>query len=229
MYFIARGKVLVEYFVPHFLGFEQIKQREIIDLHTRPVASELLADEPRCAILILDGTYIYFQKSAYNLLQRRTYSIEKGRPLIKSTLMTTTTGYITSCMGPYFADHKNNYAETAKHIVYKNKANIVQWPEKGDISVVDRGFRDILDYLYLMDYQTYIPPFLTKGTKQYPTNIANQNRFITKVRWVIENANGHIKQWRIFGNVSPNSLLKRVGDLIAIVCSLQNCYDTPLI
>ena len=58
--FHSARTVLVEYFALHFLGFGHIKQREVIDLHTRPLAPELLADEPRCAILILDGTYIYF-------------------------------------------------------------------------------------------------------------------------------------------------------------------------
>ena len=106
-------------------------------------------------------TYIYFQKSANNLLQRRTYSMQKGRPLIKPMLITTTTGYIVSCMGLYFADYKNNDAEIAKHIIYKNKESIVQWLEKGDILVVDQGFRDALDYLHLIGYQTYMPPFLT--------------------------------------------------------------------
>ncbi len=37
-------KALVEYFVPHFLGFDHIKRKDVIDLHTRPLASELLAD-----------------------------------------------------------------------------------------------------------------------------------------------------------------------------------------
>lgn len=222
-------KALVEYFVPHFLGFEHIKRKDVIDLHTRPLASELLADTPNRAILILDGTYIYCQKSANNVLQRRTYSMHKGKPLIKPMLITTTTGYIVSCMGPYFADYKNNDAEITKHIMHKNTENIVQWLEKGDILVVDRGFRDALDYLHLMGYQIHMPSFLAKGEKQFTTETANQTRFVTKIRWVIESANGRIKQWRIFDKVLPNSLLKTAGDLVAIVCALQNCYGAPFI
>ena len=113
--------------------------------------------------------------------------------------------------------------------MYKNKENIVQWLQKGDILVVDRGFRDALDYLHLMGYQTYMPSFLTKGSKQFSTETANQTRFVTKVRWVIESANGRIKQWRIFDKVLPNSFLKIAGDLVAIVCALQNCYGAPFI
>ena len=74
-----------------------------------------------------------------------------------------------------------------------------------------------------------MPSFLTKGTKQYPTDIAGQNRLVTKVRWVIESSNERINQWRIFDNVLSNSLLKTAIDLIATVCALQNCCGTPLI
>ena len=84
-------------------------------MHTRPLATELLADQLGRAILILDGTYIYCQKSANNMLQRRTYSMHKGRPLVKPMLVVTTTGYIVSCLGPYFADYQNNNAEITKH------------------------------------------------------------------------------------------------------------------
>ena len=91
------------------------------------------------------------------------------------------TGYIVLCMESYFADYKNNDAEIAKHIIHKNKENIVQWLEKGDIVVVGHVFRDALDYLHLIGYQTCMSPFLTKGTKQYPIDVASQNRFVTSV------------------------------------------------
>ena len=74
-------KALVAHFVPRFLGFQHISRREVIEWHTRPLAMELLSDRPDRAILILDGTYIYCQKSANNVLQRRTYSMHKGRAL----------------------------------------------------------------------------------------------------------------------------------------------------
>ena len=119
-------KPLVGHFVPRFLGFEHISRKEVVNMHTRPLAAELLADQPGRAILILDGTYIYCQKSANNMLQRRTYRMQKGRPLVKPMLVVTTTGYIVSCLGPYLADYQNNDAEITKHIVYSNKENIKQ-------------------------------------------------------------------------------------------------------
>ena len=222
-------KALVAHFVPRFLGFQHISRREVIDWHTRPLAMELPSDQPDRAILILDGTYTYCQKSANNVLQRRTYSMHKGRPLLKPLLVVTTTGYIVSCLGPYFADYKNNDAAITKHINYHNKENITQWLQKGDILVIDRGFRDALDYLHKNNYQTFMPAFPDKYSKQFSTRTANETRIVTKIRWIIESANGQIEQWRIFDKILPNSLHKTVGDLVGIVCGLQNAYGDSLI
>lgn len=227
--FHSARKALVAHFVPRFLGFEHISRKQVIESHTRPLATELLSDRSGRVILILDGTYIYCQKSANNVLQRRTYSMHKGKPLVKPILIVTTTGYIVSYLGPYFADYKNNDAEITKHIIYNNKENIRQWLQEGDILVVDRGFRDALDYLHKFKYQTFMPAFLAKNAKQFSTQTANETRFVTKIRWIIESANGRIKQWRIFDRVLPNSLLKTVGDLVAIVCALQNAFGSPFI
>ncbi len=155
--------------------------------------------------------------------------MHKGRPLVKPMLVVITTGYIVSCLGPYFADHKNNDAAITKHILYNNRENITQWLQKDDIIVIDRGFRDALDYLHKHDYQTFMPAFLDKKSKQFSTVTGNETRFVTKIKWVIESANGRIKQWRIFDKVLPNSVLKTVGDLLGIVCALQNAYDASFI
>ena len=49
-------------------------------------------------------------------------------------------------------------------------------------------------------------PFLEKKSeKQYSTEEANESRHVTKVRWALGSANGHIKQWRALSNVFPNS------------------------
>ena len=48
--------------------------------------------------------------------------------------------------------------------------------------------------------------------RQYTTEAANKSRLITKVRWVVERANGRIKQWRFLDKVVPNRLVKYIGD-----------------
>ena len=109
--------------------------------------------------------------------------------------------------------------------MYNDKENIKEWLRKGDILVADSGFRDSLDHLHLLGYQTYMSALLTKTTKQFETDVANP----TNIRWVIENPNDCVKQWRLFDKVLPNTLLKTVGEPIAIICALLSCYGSPLI
>ena len=79
------------YFVPKHLGFDHIERSNVIADDTRPLAKILLGkNDSNKAILILDGTYSYIQKSSNNLLQRRTYSIHKGKPLVKPMVIVST-------------------------------------------------------------------------------------------------------------------------------------------
>ena len=51
---------LMEHFVLRYLGFENRSRRDVIDKHTRPLATRVFTNaEEDKAILILDGTYIY--------------------------------------------------------------------------------------------------------------------------------------------------------------------------
>ena len=58
--------------------------------------------------------------------------------------------------------------------------------------------------------------------KQYTTEVANKSRLITKVRWVVERANGRINQWIFLDKVVPNRLVKYIGDFVKIVCAILN-------
>ena len=78
-------------FVPQHLKFEHISRHTLIDQRTRPLAKILLADNDK-AILILDSTYIYSQKSANNKLQRKSYSVHKKSSLVKMIIVVSTNG-----------------------------------------------------------------------------------------------------------------------------------------
>ena len=133
--------------VPHHLGFNHISKLDIIDLHKCSSAIRLPKDQADHAIKILDGTYVCFQKSANNLLEWQTFSLHKGKPLVKPMLVVTATDYIISCMELYSADYKNDNLEITKHIMYNNKEQIGEWLKKSDIVAVDHGIGDALDHL----------------------------------------------------------------------------------
>ena len=135
---------LMKNFVQYHLGFEHIIREAVIREHTRPLAKQLLASGKDVAILVMDGTYLYVQKSGNNRLQRKLYNIHKNRPLIKPMMICTTDGFIVSTMGPYLADVHNNDASITNRLLRTNQEGICDWMRSGDVVVVDRGFRDIL-------------------------------------------------------------------------------------
>lgn len=216
-------------FVPYNLGFEHITREDVINDHTRHLAQTLFGDIDKSqAILVLDGTYIYTAKSNNFRYQRRSYSIHKGRSLIKPMVIVTTTGYFVSIQGPYLADHKNNDASILEHIMKTNAEDIKNWLSEDDIFIVDRGFRDALPLLEDLGIQAEMPRFLEKGQKQMSTSDANKSRLVTKIRWVVESSNARIKRWRYLDRTLPTNQIPFVGDYVRIVCALSNKFFPPL-
>lgn len=167
-------------FVAENLGFGHVTREQIIQEHTRPLAQMILGDTvSQPAILVLDGTYIYIHKSGNFKFQRQSFSLHKGRPLVKPMIIVSTTGYFVSVLGPYIA--RNNDATILNHIMHSNLEDIRSWVQEEDIFVVDRGFRDSLDCLEQMGINAKMPSFLNKGDKQMSTENANTSRLVTKV------------------------------------------------
>ena len=175
-------KALMSSFVPNYLGFEHIAKQDIISDHTRPLAQFLFGNnaDPK-AILVIDGTYIYIQKSNNFHFQRRTYSVHKGRPLVKPMVICSSSGYFISILGPYFADMKNNDAAILNHAMMRNADTIRQWVQEEDVFIVDRGFRDSLQVLEDLGIKAQMPSFLKKGEKQLSNEEANSSRLVSKV------------------------------------------------
>ena len=137
--------VITKHFVPKHLGFDHIERQQVVENYTRPLAKILLGDnDPNKIIVILDATYCYIQKSTNNLLQRRTYSLHKGKPLVKPMMVVSCDGYMISAMGHLLAYGRNNDAEITKNIIYNNKQGFTDWLHPGDLVIVDRGFRDCI-------------------------------------------------------------------------------------
>jgi hypothetical protein len=146
------------------VGFQHITRSDVIQHHTRQIAKTLFGnDVDNQAILVLDGTYIYINKSGNFKFQRQSFSLHKGRPLVKPMVIVTTTGHFLSVIGPYLA--KNNDATILTQIMKSNIEDIRNWVQENDIFIVERGFRDSLDYLEELGIQAKIPSFMAKGEK----------------------------------------------------------------
>ena len=171
---------LMKSFVPQNIGLQHISRQELIDHHTRPLAQELFGTfgDPK-AIAVLDGTYIYIQKSNHFNFQRKSYSIHKGRPLVKPMVVTSTDGYFLTVLGPYLA--RNNDATILNYMLKSNIEDIKGWFQEDDVFVIDRGFRDSLQLLEELGIKGEMPRLMGKGDKQMSTSDANASRLVTKV------------------------------------------------
>ena len=92
-------------------------------------------------------------------------------------------------LGPSPGDR--NDAEIVKDCV-DDHSGLAGFLKAGDVSVVDRGFRNEKGYLESKSYVIYMPA-LEKG-KQLTAEEANKYRFVTEIRWGLETVHGIIKQ-----------------------------------
>lgn len=86
----------------------------------------------------------WINKSVNFKFQRQCFSFHKGRPLVKTMVIVSTTDYFISIILPYFA--KYNDASILNHIMKSNIEDIRSWIQNDDVFIVDRGFRDSITY-----------------------------------------------------------------------------------
>lgn len=219
-------QALLKDFVPKHLGLAHLTRDDFIKIHTTDMAKGLFSEDEDVVILIADGTYIYIEKSSNYTFQRRTFSLHKGRPLVKPMMFVSSTGYILEVFGPYFADGKNNDASILNSLITQKTSSLLEWLWPEDILVVDRGFRDSIETLEEYNLIPKMPAFLKKGS-QHDALTANESRLVTKIRWVVESVNGLLKQWKMLAQVVPNTQIPYIGDFVRITSALCNAYKPP--
>ena len=169
--------LLTESFVKRNLGIGTISRKRFIQEHTTQLSKDLFDVDDSSVIVVLDGTYVYIEKSSNYSFQRATYSMHKGRNLLKFMMIVSTTGFVIDCLGPYLANGANNDAQITKSIM-KKEDDCKRFFQNGDVFIVDRGFRDSLDFLKKMGIDPKMPSFLT-DKKQHSDIKANESRLVT--------------------------------------------------
>ncbi|CAL8076174.1 unnamed protein product [Orchesella dallaii] len=149
---------LEEHFVPKFLGYKHIR-REDVKNHTPELVTEMYNVDPDNIVLILDGTYIYIQKSQDHQTQIETYSLHKHRNLVKAMMVVLPDGYILEAESMYKSNSKNNDASMLRDM-FEIPDGIKVFVKKDDHFILDRGFRDILTYLADLGIIAHMPHFL---------------------------------------------------------------------
>ena len=78
-------------------------------------------------------------------------------------MLVSPTGWILDVHGPYFADGPNNDAHCIITELKDEGKPLRNWLKKGDILLVDRCYRDSLQFLDTIGLVTRMPSYLKKG------------------------------------------------------------------
>ncbi|EFN69791.1 hypothetical protein EAG_03885, partial [Camponotus floridanus] len=192
---------LMQRFVPTNIGFDAITREDYIARHVTQFANELYNPDPLTprVIAIVDGTYTYIPKSTNFRALRQSYSIHKGRHLIKPVLIVAPDGWILNIQGPYFSDHRNNDAAILQNEFEHDADRMRRWFQNNDIIIIDRGYRDAILLFERLGITWKMPALLNQNERQLNTEDANESRLVTKSRWVVEARNGHLRSiFKIF-------------------------------
>lgn len=200
--------------------------REMVLSHNTPIASLLLNSDDNKAMIVFDASYRYVGKSSNFSAQRDLHCAYKTRNLYKPMVGCATDGYIFFVMGPRKARY--NDAKILKKCFDQNQGNLNFALEAGDIMVLDRGFRDVVQFLETKGFQVKI----SRGaaSSQVGTLEANNNRLITKCRWIIEQVFGRLKmKFKFLEKMAHNGSLEHDFDIWRICCSLLNMFHIRII
>jgi hypothetical protein len=132
--------------LPNYLGVNARSRDDLIQNETSRMAKKLY-NVTNQLVFVFDGTYVSHEKSMNNEYHRRSYSGQKKKPLCKPFTVATTTGYIVDIFGPFSANM--NDAAILDNI-FKDPTCITTLMRPGDICIVDRGFRDVVNQLEAM-------------------------------------------------------------------------------
>lgn len=84
------SKALLNDFVGNNLGLGHIDRVSVLRDHQTSVSTKLMTERDNQLIIVMDGTYLFIQKSSDNKFQRRSFSMHKHRNLIKPMMITAT-------------------------------------------------------------------------------------------------------------------------------------------
>ena len=91
-------------------------------------------------------------------------------------------GYILDIQGPYFSNAANSHGRILLNQFQADIDGMLEWFRRGDIFVVDCGYREIIAMLKRLGVIPKMPPLLPPHQRQLSTQEANHSRIITKTR-----------------------------------------------
>jgi hypothetical protein len=222
---------LMKDFVPNNLGASHISREQWLQQNSL-IPKELFNVGNNELMVIADGTYLYCHKSKYNNLQRKQYSMQKHRNLVKPFVVCTTNGKIIDTFG--FFPATQNDATILDTILKSNEKHCKEFSsllQPNDHIIVDRGFRESIPMLQnSYKLKTHMPCCIPTKQKQLTAFEANSTRYVTKSRCVVESINAQLKtRFRANDKVHLNVTLPHAMDDLRISGALLNRFSTQYV
>lgn len=199
-----------------------IISRAEIALRNLTIPNGLFGGEGK-PIVIMDGTYLYVQKSSNYMYQKNTYSLHKYRNLMKPFIICCSDGYSVDVLGPFPATTSD--AQVIQNAFNDDSKPLRQYFLAGDVFILDRGFRDCVPLLEQNNYSVHVSASREEGESQLSTHAANQSRIVTICRWVVEAVNGIFKQsYRLLRREFFNRASKHAMTNFRVAAALINKF-----
>lgn len=214
---LARAAIKTD-FVPNHLGFGHVDRNQLLTHHT--ATSKVLFGNN--VVLIWDGTYLYIQKSQNYDFQRKTYSMQKHRCLVKPMMVVTPDEYIVEVYSSFKAIDND---ATILNRIFDSSESPKQYLQAQDVFLLDRGFRDCLPRLRREQITAHMPSFISPGETQLSWEAANKSRMVTRCRYAVEKVNGYMKtRFKLFNGTIYNSTLRHINDDFRNAAAIYNMF-----
>lgn len=208
-------KKLASIFVPLYLGPSAFTREKIKMEHTPKMWKEIWPS----IIGVLDGTYIYCEKSNNFEVQRETFSGQKKQNLFKFMAIVLPDGTILDFIGPFGGDGDHS-DEWIWEYILKNNEDLIKLFQKDDEFLADRGFLRIVD-----GFKLNCPIGLKPKEKQLQAEDANNSRLVTCFRNIVERVFGRLKMnWKILYNKLDANYFPLLEDIAKVLCAAENAY-----
>ena len=139
-------------------------------------------------------------------------------------------GYICNINACYFSNGANNDASILNATLDKTgEGSLRSVLEPNDMMLLDRGFRDSISRLDAVGIKYAMPEFMDKTEKQLSCEKANRSRIVTMGRFVVETANGRLKNFRFLDSVIPTTYLPSLKIHTENCAAIINAFYPPLV
>ena len=140
---------------------------------------------------------------------------------ISTQLIFTLCVSIIDIFGPYQAT--DNDATIIMNLFDSNDLSHIF--KRGDVFILDRGFRDAVQFLENKGFVKMPKLLNTKVERQFKTKDANESRVVTKGRYVVEVRNGTMKEfWHLFNQIWDTYSIEHFHDDFLIGAAIINAF-----